>query len=224
MAALSADCAARARLLCLERRYKRPDHISLGAARSIQAGNKVRALFVCSAKLLHNGGERFPVRNEVVSVTELRLDQRQTLSASWLLRLVREAGFDIPQTSLSTAPFIIGRAADFHIAVTPQDSSPWIRAVSSDESRQEEIGELVQRSGELASGRLESVEDFGGHVWYTCTLAGEQRIWESPCSFHACRRCSTRRSGSWIGGVLVGVCCLISAKIHPRAGRRTRQF
>jgi hypothetical protein len=170
MAALSADCAARARLLCLERRYKRPDHISLGAARSIQAGNKVRALFVCSAKLLHNGGERFPVRNEVVSVTELRLDQRQTLSASWLLRLVREAGFDIPQTSLSTAPFIIGRAADFHIAVTPQDSSPWIRAVSSDESRQEEIDELVQRSGELASGRLESVEDFGGHVWYTCTL------------------------------------------------------
>jgi hypothetical protein len=119
----------------------------------------------------------------VVSVTELRLDQRQTLSASWLLRLVREAGFDVPQTSLSTAPFIIGRADDFHITVTPQDSSPWISAVSSDESRQEEIDEFVQRSGELASGRLESLEDFGGHVWYTCTLAGEQPNLADPMFF-----------------------------------------
>jgi hypothetical protein len=36
--------------------------------------------------------------------------------------------------------------------------------VSSDESRQAEIDELVQRSGELASGDLEPEEDFGGHV------------------------------------------------------------
>ena len=53
---------------------------------------------------------------------ELRLDQRQSLSASWLLRLVREAGYEVPQTSLSTAPFIIGRPDGFHITVTPQDN------------------------------------------------------------------------------------------------------
>jgi hypothetical protein len=107
-------------------------------------------------------------------MTELRIDQRQALSASWPLRLVREAGYDVPQTSLSMTPFIIGRLDDFHITVTPQDSSQWITAVSSDQSRQEEIDELVQRSGELASGTLASVEDFGGHVWYTGTLVGEQ--------------------------------------------------
>src|ERR1700758_4278454 len=101
---------------------------------------------------------------------EPRLDQRQSLSASWLLRLVREAGYDVPQTSLSMTPFIIGRPDDFLITVTPQDSSPWITAVSSDQSRQEEINKLVQRSGELASGALASEEDFGGLVWYTGTL------------------------------------------------------
>ena len=116
-------------------------------------------------------------------MTELRLEQRQSLSASWLLRLVREAGYDVPQTSLSMTPFIIGRPDDFNITVTPQDSSPWITAVSSDQSRQDEIDELVQRSGELAPGDLASVEDFGGHVWYTCTLVGEQRNLADPMFF-----------------------------------------
>ena len=57
-------------------------------------------------------------------MTELRLDQRQALSASWLLRLAREAGYDVPQTGLSMTPFIIGRPDDFNITVTPQDSFP----------------------------------------------------------------------------------------------------
>jgi hypothetical protein len=96
------------------------------------------------------------------------------LSASWLLRLVREAGYDVPQTSLSAAPFIIGRPDGFNITVTPQDNSPWIAAVASDQGRQDEIDELVLRSGELASGALAPEAEFGGHVWYTCTLVGEQ--------------------------------------------------
>ncbi len=115
-----------------------------------------------------------------MSALELRLDQRQSLSASWLLRLVREAGYDVPQISLSMTPFIIGRPDDFHITVTPQGSSPWITAVSSDQSRQDEIDELVQRSGELASGDLESDDEFGGHVWYGCRLVGEQFTLADP--------------------------------------------
>jgi hypothetical protein len=103
-----------------------------------------------------------------------RLEQRQALSASWLLRLVRDAGYDVAGTSLSMTPFIIGQHDGFHITVTLQDSAPWISAVSSDPSCQEKIDELVQRSGELASGDLSSVEDFGGLVWYTGTLVGEQ--------------------------------------------------
>jgi hypothetical protein len=43
-----------------------------------------------------------------VSAPKLHIDQRQSLSASWLLRLVREAGYDVPQTSLSMMPFVIG--------------------------------------------------------------------------------------------------------------------
>jgi hypothetical protein len=111
---------------------------------------------------------------------QLRLEQRQALSASWLLRLVREAGYDVPQTSLSMTPFTIGRADGFHITVTPHDSPPWINAVSSDQSQQAEIDKLVQLSGELASGVLKSDEDLGGYVWYTCTLVAEQLNLASP--------------------------------------------
>jgi hypothetical protein len=46
--------------------------------------------------------------------------------------------------------------------------------VSSDPGCQEKIDELVRRSGELASGDLTSDEDFGGRVWYSCTLVGEK--------------------------------------------------
>jgi hypothetical protein len=113
-------------------------------------------------------------------VPQLRLDQRQSLSASWLLRLVRDAGYEVPQTSLSMTPFIIGRPDDFHIAVTPQDSAPWISAVSSDQSRQNDIDELVKRSGKAASGDLKSDDDFGGLVWYQCRLVGEQLNFAEP--------------------------------------------
>jgi hypothetical protein len=113
-------------------------------------------------------------------MTELRVDQRQSLSASWLLRLVREAGYEVPQTSLSMTPFTIGRPDGFHITVTPQDSAPWIAAVSSDQRHQAVIDKLVQRSGELTSVALKSDDDFGGYVWYRCTLAGEQLNLASP--------------------------------------------
>jgi hypothetical protein len=90
------------------------------------------------------------------------------LSASWLLRLVREADYDVPQSSLSVAPFIIGRPDDFHIDVMPADTDPWITAVASDPAHQERIDELVRRSGDMVAAG-----DFGGHVWYTATLAGK---------------------------------------------------
>jgi hypothetical protein len=111
---------------------------------------------------------------------ELRLDQRQPLSASWLLRLVRGAGYDVPQTSLSMTPFIIGQQNGFHIKVMSQDSTPWITAESSDPSCQQEIDQLVRCSGELASVVLRFDDDFGGYVWYQCTLAGEKLSLASP--------------------------------------------
>jgi hypothetical protein len=114
---------------------------------------------------------------------ELRLGQRQSLSASWLVRLVREAGYDVPQTRLSVAPFIIGRPDGFNITVTPQDTAPWIAAVSSDQSRQDEIDEVVRRSGELCCGALMPGAEFGGHVWYTSTLIGEAPNLADPMFF-----------------------------------------
>jgi hypothetical protein len=113
-------------------------------------------------------------------VPQFPVDLRQSLAASWLLRLVGEAGYEISQMSLSMDPFIIGRPDDFHITVTPQDSAPWIQAVSSDQSRQDEIEELVKRSGELASRDLKSDEDFGGRIWYHCRLVSEQLNFAEP--------------------------------------------
>jgi hypothetical protein len=92
----------------------------------------------------------------------------QMLSASWLLRLVREEDYDVPQSSLSVAPFIIGRPDDFHIDVMPAYTDPWITAVASDPAHQERVDELVRRSGDMVAAG-----DFGGHVWYTATLAGK---------------------------------------------------
>lgn len=117
-------------------------------------------------------------------VIQLRLDQLQGLSASWLRRLLGEAGYDVSQTSLSPHhPFIIGPQDGLHITATPLDSPPWIAAESSDQERQGEVDELVQRSGELSSGDLVSEEDFGGVVWYTCTLTDEAPNLADPMFF-----------------------------------------
>lgn len=97
------------------------------------------------------------------------LRNNQLLSASWLLRLVREAGYEVPQISFSVAPFIIGRHDEFHIDVIPTDTAPWITAVSSDPAHQQQIDELVRRSGDLVAAG-----EFGGHVWYSATLVGEK--------------------------------------------------
>jgi hypothetical protein len=115
-------------------------------------------------------------------IPQLGVDLRQSLAASWLHRLVGEVGIDVSQISLSKNPFIIGRADGFNITVTPQDSTPWIKAVSSDQSRQDEIDRLVKRSGDLASVDLRSEEDFGGVVWYRCQLIGEQLNLAEPMS------------------------------------------
>lgn len=128
---------------------------------------------------------------------ELGIDQRQALSASWLRRLAGEAGYDVSQISLSMNPLIIGPqdGVNFNITVTPLESAPWITAVASDPSQQGQIDELVQRSGELASGILAREEDFGGLVWYMCPLVGEQLNLADPMfqsrmqeRFHTARR------------------------------------
>lgn len=95
-------------------------------------------------------------------------EQRQSLSASWLRRLAGEAGYDVSQSSLSFAPFIIGPQDGFHIYVTPSAEHPWVNAVASDPAQQEEIDALAQKSGDLAAA-----SDLGGHLWYTITLASE---------------------------------------------------
>lgn len=106
----------------------------------------------------------------------LRDDQRQALSASWLVRFAGEAGYDVSQTSLSFAPFIIGPQVEgFHIEVTPADEYPWINAVASDPAEQNRIDELARQSGDrVAAG------DLGGYVWYTATLVAEPDIFALP--------------------------------------------
>lgn len=99
------------------------------------------------------------------------LRNNQLLSASWLLRLVQEAGYDVPQITLSVEPFTIGRHDQFHIDVMAADTVPWITAVSSDPAHQPQIDELVRRSGELVAAG-----DLGGHVWYSTGLIGEDWI------------------------------------------------
>jgi hypothetical protein len=105
---------------------------------------------------------------------ELRPDQRQALAASWLRRYLGDAGWDVSSTSLSLEhPFIIGPQDGLHVTVTRTESPPWIAAESSDQDRQSEVEELVKRSGDSASVVLRTEEDFGGVVWYTCTLTDE---------------------------------------------------
>ncbi len=109
--------------------------------------------------------------------TGLRDDQRQALSASWLVRFAGEAGYDVSQTSLSFTPFIIGSQAEgaFNITVTPATQYPWITAVASDPEEQDRIDDLVMRSGDrVAAG------DLGGVVWYSTTLIAEPDIFGLP--------------------------------------------
>jgi len=117
-------------------------------------------------------------------VVQLRPEQRQALAASWLRRLLGEAGYDISQTSLSPDhPFIIGPQNGLHVTVTPLGFPPWITAEASDQERQGEVDELVQHSGEASSGALATEEDFGGVVWYTCTLTDEEPNLADPMFF-----------------------------------------
>ena len=112
------------------------------------------------------------------------LQQRQASSASWLRRYLGEAGYDVSQTSSSPEhPFIIGPQDGLHITVTPLDSPPWIAAESSDQKCQEEVDELVQRSGEASSRVMVCEDDFGGVVWYACTLSDEQPNLADPMFF-----------------------------------------
>ncbi|MEV0669900.1 hypothetical protein [Mycobacterium sp. NPDC050441] len=95
--------------------------------------------------------------------------QRQALSASWLVRFAGEAGYDVSQSSLSFAPFVIGPQVEgFHIEVAPADEYPWITAIASDPAHQERIDDLARRSGDRAA-----VGDLGGWVWYGATLSSE---------------------------------------------------
>ena len=99
-------------------------------------------------------------------------------------RYLGEAGYDVSQTSLSPEhPFIIGPQDGLHITVTPLDSPPWIAAKSSDQKCQGQVDELVQRSGEASSRVLVSEDDFGGVVWYSCTLNDEQPNLADPMFF-----------------------------------------
>lgn len=96
------------------------------------------------------------------------IEHRQQLAASWLIRLGREAGYDFDSTSLSFAPFIIGRQDGFHVQVMPGDADPWITAVASDPAEQERIDGLVRLCGEKVA-----VGDLGGHVWYATGLTAQ---------------------------------------------------
>ena len=101
----------------------------------------------------------------------IAVGHQQLLSASWLLRLAQESGYDLPQISLSVQPFIIGRPDGFHIDVTMTDDAPWIAATASSLGEHTRIDELVKQSGDrTAEG------DFGGLVWYSTTLVGQQSL------------------------------------------------
>lgn len=96
------------------------------------------------------------------------MEHRQLLSASWLLRLARDSGYDLPQTGTSGVKLIFGRPDAFHIDVSPIDKAPWITATASDWTEQTKIDGLVRQSGaRIAAG------EFGGFVWYSATLEGQ---------------------------------------------------
>jgi hypothetical protein len=85
------------------------------------------------------------------TVVKLRLDQLQALSASWLRRLLGEAGWDASSSSLSPEhAFIVGPQDGLRVSVTPLDAAPWIAAECSDRERQGEVDELVP------AGRIEA--------------------------------------------------------------------
>jgi hypothetical protein len=94
------------------------------------------------------------------------IEQSQQLATSWLMRFLREAGFEFSGQSLTMTPtFTIGPHTGFHITVTGTEAPPWISATSSDPAHQTLVDELVTQS----AARVE-VGDFGGHVWYRCTV------------------------------------------------------
>ncbi|MFD4183992.1 hypothetical protein, partial [Rhodococcus sp. NPDC058514] len=95
------------------------------------------------------------------------LEHRQLLSVSWLLRLARDSGYELPQVGSSGATLILGRPDGFHIDVTPTDNTPWISATASDSGEQTQIDHLVRQSGARVAA-----DDFGGLVWYSTTLEG----------------------------------------------------
>ena len=103
---------------------------------------------------------------------------RQELSATWLLRFAREAGYPIDQTGIHLAgTYMIGSPTGFHIDVTAIDEHPWITATASDPAEQTRIDEMVQQSGERVAHLLDrwhageaTDEDYGDQVWYTTTL------------------------------------------------------
>ncbi|WP_131832048.1 hypothetical protein [Mycobacteroides abscessus] len=114
-----------------------------------------------------------PTAGDGLTLTD---EQRQSLSASWLVRFVSEAGYDVSQMSLSFSPFIIGPQVEgFHIEVTRATEFPWITVVASDPARQEHIDELARCSGDRAVAG-----DFGGHVWYSATLVSEPSVIALP--------------------------------------------
>lgn len=135
-----------------------------------------------------------------MSEPDLRLDQRQSLSASWLLRLLGEAGYEFSQTSLSMDPFLIGPPDALHITVTGKDSSPWITAVSSDPSLQEVVDRLVQASGNWRPAiwclKKTSVVVFGMRA----DSSANNSTWLTRCSSRVFKRECTWRPGLWVGG------------------------
>jgi len=61
------------------------------------------------------------------------IQQSQQLATSWLMRFLREAGFEFSGQSLMMNPtFTIGPHAGFHVDVTGTEAPPWITATSSD--------------------------------------------------------------------------------------------
>jgi hypothetical protein len=114
-----------------------------------------------------------PTAGDGLALTD---EQRQLLSASWLVRVAGEAGYDVSQMSLSFAPFIIGPQVEgFHIEVTPAAEYPWITAVASDPAQQNRIDELARQSGDRAAAG-----DLGGHVWYSAPLVSEPSVIAVP--------------------------------------------
>jgi hypothetical protein len=88
------------------------------------------------------------------------------LCADWFMQLGNELGFPFSQYGASDYSYTVGSPNDFHVIAHFTETEPYLRFVSSDTSRQQEIDSLANQ----AESRIKQ-GNFGATVWYSATCS-----------------------------------------------------